>query len=70
MVNTSATLSRRQKRAQSRPEPIRDVRLTVYVSSAEADSLDRAAETRGAPLSAFLRFLIEQGLTSVAEKQP
>ena len=68
MVNT-LTLSRRQKRAQSRPQPLRDVRVTVYLSSADANDLNIAAEARGTPLSAFLRFLLEKGLESVAERQ-
>ena len=62
------TLSRRQKRAQVRPRPLRDTRLTLYVSESEADELDRAAEQQGTPLSSFLRFLVEKGLTSLGEK--
>ena len=63
------TVSRRQQRAQSRIQPLRSTRLTVYMSEAEADALDKAAQTRGTPLSAFLRDLIERGISSLTEKQ-
>ena len=67
MVN-SLRVSRRQRRAQSRSAPVRDVRLTFYVSAEEADSLDRAAEDQNGTLSSFLRYLLEQGVQAVAEK--
>ena len=63
------TVSRRQQRAQSRIQPLRSTRLTVYMTEAEADELDKAAQNRGTPLSAFLRYLIEGGITALAEKQ-
>ena len=69
MTTKFATLSRRQRRASSRSEPIRDVRVSVYLSESEADELDKAAEAQGRPLSSFIRFLIERGLERVAEKQ-
>ena len=69
MTTKFATLSRRQRRASSRSEPLRDVRVTVYLSSSEADELDKAAEDRRTPLSAYLRFLLEKGLESVAARQ-
>ena len=62
-------LSRRQQRVQSRIQPLRSTRLTVYMTEPEADALDKAAQTRGTPLSAFLRYLIERGITTLAEKQ-
>ena len=49
------TVSRRQQRVQSRIQPLRSTRLTVYMTESEADALDEAAQTRGTPLSAFLR---------------
>ena len=64
------TVSRRQQRVQSRIQPLRSTRLTVYMTESEADELDKAAETRGTPLSAFLRQLIHRGITSFAERQP
>ena len=64
------TVSRRQQRVQSRIQPLRSTRLTVYMTESEADALDKAAQTRGTPLSAFLRYLIDQGITTLAEKQP
>ena len=64
------TVSRRQQRVQSRIQPLRSTRLTVYMTESEADALDKAAQTRGTPLSAFLRYLIERGITTIAEKQP
>ena len=63
------TVSRRQQRVQSRIQPLRSTRLTVYMTESEADALDKAAQTRGTPLSAFLRYLIERGITTLAEKQ-
>ena len=60
-------------RVKERPKPaappLRSTRLTVYMTEAEADELDKAAQTRGTPLSAFLRYLIERGITTLAEKQ-
>ena len=69
MSTKFATLSRRQRRASSRSEPIRDVRVSVYLSSSASDELDKAAEAQGGPLSSFIRFLIEKGLERVEEKQ-
>ena len=63
------TVSRRQQRVQSRIQPLRSTRLTLYMTEEEADELDKAAQNRGTPLSAFLRYLIELGLTTLAEKQ-
>ena len=56
------TVSRRQQRVQSRIQPLRSTRLTVYMTESEADELDKAAQNRGTPLSAFLRYLIERGI--------
>ena len=69
MVEKFATLSRRQKRAQSRPKAPRSVRVIVYLTEAESDDLDRAAEERRTPMSSYLRFLVEKGLESVATSQ-
>ena len=63
------TVSRRQQRVQSRIQPLRSTRLTVYMSETEADELDKAAQNRGSPLSSFLRFLIERGIMTLGEKQ-
>ena len=68
-MTNNLTVSRRQKRVQSRIQPLRSTRLTVYMTEAEADELDKAAQTRGTPLSAFLRYLIERGINSLSEKQ-
>ena len=63
------TVSRRRQRAESRIQPLRSTRLTLYMTEEEADELDKAAQTRGTPLSAFLRYLIERGINSLSEKQ-
>ena len=63
------TVSRRQQRAQSRIQPLRSTRLTVYVTEPEADALDKAAQNSGRPLSAFLRYVIERGISTLAETQ-
>ena len=68
-MTNNLTVSRRQQRVQSRIQPLRSTRLTVYMTESEADALDKAAQTRGTPLSAFLRYLIERGITTLAEKQ-
>ena len=68
-MTNDLTVSRRQQRVQSRIQPLRSTRLTVYMTEPEADALDKAAQTRGTPLSAFLRYLIERGITTLAEKQ-
>ena len=68
-MSNNLTVSRRQQRVQSRIQPLRSTRLTVYMTESEADELDKAAQNRGTPLSAFLRYLIDQGITTLAEKQ-
>ena len=68
-MTNDLTVSRRQQRVQSRIQPLRSTRLTVYMTESEADALDKAAQARGTPLSAFLRYLIERGITTLAEKQ-
>ena len=62
------TVSRRQQRVKSRIQPLRSTRLTVYMTEEEADAWDNAAQNQGRPLSAFLRYLIDQGIKSLGEK--
>ena len=68
-MTNNLTVSRRQQRVQSRIQPLRSTRLTIYMTESEADELDKAAQNSGRPLSAFLRYVIERGIMALAEKQ-